>query len=220
MLVLTLRVIKNILTFQERELHKMSNSIENMGDVISEDELYKIISDAFYNILSPLTSDQRTKEIETLMGEFQVAEPPEQEATAKPILQVPGKTYRAISKSDLGFFAQIANIGVNAHFATALTILSILKSTVSFGLLIIIYQYWNKGIKLTYEQGIILKVLKLAAPPGFTPNIIANWISDKNKISEDEVKKVLESLKTIEKFDGTLANIVKETDGKWCALDI
>lgn len=188
---------------------------------ISEGELYNKISDAFYPILSPLTPEERTNEIQLLLEDFPLTEPPNQDATIKPVL--PGlkpKTYRAILKSDLQLFQNVLSVGEQAITSTDETLLLKLGISVTKGLVLSMFNYWRKGIPLSYEQGIILKAVKEAAHPGFTVDFIARWISDKKPLSLDEIKAVLESLKCVYKADGSKVELVKETDGCWASVGI
>src|SRR5947208_3134875 len=129
---------------------------------MSEGELYNKISDGFYDLLSGLNPEERTKEIEQLLQEFEVVEPPEEEAEGKVIHRGLGKTYRAVQKSDLKLFEEMLKVGVVGGFSTAVSVLAALNPMIIYGLIILIYRYWRKGIKLTYEQGIVLKAVKEA----------------------------------------------------------
>lgn len=89
-----------------------NNNLTDQGELlsISEGELYNKISDAFHALLSGLTPSERSKEIELLIQEFPVTEPPNQEASIKPVLPgIKPKTFRAILKSDLQLFQHLLN---------------------------------------------------------------------------------------------------------------
>jgi hypothetical protein len=205
-------------------MQNADDKLNNQDEVItiSEGELYNKISDSFYDILSPLSPDERTNEIQLLLQEFQNTDSPDTEATTKPVL--PGlkpKTYRAMKKTDLKFFEEIFKVGVVWYFAKAVAIFATLKPALVYGLGIFIYRYWNKGIALTQEQGIVLKVVTEAKYPGFTADHIAHWISsDETKVTKDEVITVLQSLKNICNSDGNLIPLVQETNGQWSAIDV
>lgn len=199
------------------------SQLTNSQDInsLSNEKLRIKIENSFYPLLSLLNPNQQAQVVASFLEEFPVTEAPSIPGQTKPV--VPGlkpKTYRAIKKSDLAFFNQMLGVGVAVLFATPATILIVAKPAIVTAILSFIYKYFTKGINLNYEQALVLKALKHAAYPGFSPNLIANWISDENKVSVDEVKAVLESIKNIRNSDGVLANLVQETDGLWSAIDL
>lgn len=200
-------------------LAQSTNSQDNNS--LSNEQLRIKIQDSFHPLLSLLNPQQQAQVVTFLLEEFPVVEGPSQAAQTKPILpDLKPKTYRAIKKSDLAFFDRMLGIGLAGFFATPATALIVAKPAIVTAILSFIYRYFTKGIPLNYEQALVLKALKHAAYPGFSPDFIARWISNENKVSVDEVKAVLQSIKNIRNSDGVLVNLVQETDGLWSAIDL
>ena len=200
-------------------LAQSTNSQDN--NLLSNEQLRIKIQDSFHPLLSLLNPDQQAQAVTCLLEELPVVEAPSIPAQTKPVL--PGlkpKTYRAIKKSDLPFFEPMLAIAVNVFFTTSATALIVAKPAIVITLLSFIYRYFTKGISLNYEQALVLNLLKQFAHPGLSIDSIANMISDKKLLSNDDVQKVLDSLKHIRKTDGTTANLVQETDGLWSAIDL
>lgn len=186
---------------------------------LSDEELRMKIQDAFYPILSNLTPDESSREVQLLLQDFLTTEAPVQEADFQPVLPSFDGNFRAIQNSDLSLFEQISGFFSDVIFSPELSP-DKLKSNILSGLCKLIFKYWSKSIRLTYEQGIVLNLLKEFASPGLATDSIANMLSDKKALSSDDVQKVLDSLKHIQKTDGSFTSLVQETNGHWVAVDI
>ena len=88
------------------------------------------------------------------------------------------------------------------------------------GLVVLLFQYRRKRIKLTGERGVVLTTLKQAAQPGWSCEEVLKHLPFKDQVTVSEVQLLLESLKFVVKTDGTETALVRERDGLWLAVDV
>jgi hypothetical protein len=127
-------------------------------------------------------------------------------------LNEPGVAY-AIQDSDLDIVKEMGTVA--AAFAAGLPS----PASVIVGLVVFLVRYRKKRVRLDSRQALILKVLSEAKPAALDVASIQSRLPD-STISADDIGLILESLKTLRRVDGNLAQLVIEDCGSWTGLDV
>jgi hypothetical protein len=122
--------------------------------------------------------------------------------------------YYAIHNSDLNLLKEAASVAAACY--------ALLQNPVAIigGLVVLLFQYRRKRVRLTGEQGVVLKTLKAAVPPGWSIEQVSSLLPFNRELSALEVRFVLESLKSVTRMDGSETSLVREKDDLWLALDV
>jgi hypothetical protein len=88
------------------------------------------------------------------------------------------------------------------------------------GLLVFLFRYRRKRVKLTCNQGLVLQALKQAGLTGVTSADVVKRLPAGCKLTQPTVDAILQELRTLRQEDGLPANLVSEEDGVWRALAI
>jgi hypothetical protein len=122
--------------------------------------------------------------------------------------------YYAIHNSDLNLLKEATSVAAACY--------ALLQNPVAVvgGLVVLLFQYRRKRVKLTGEQGITLKTLRRASPPGWTAEQLLTYLPLNRELSVSDVRLILESLKAVMKTDGSETSLVREKDGYWLAVDV
>lgn len=122
--------------------------------------------------------------------------------------------YYAIHTSDLNLLKETASVAAACY--------ALLQNPVATigGLVVFLFHYRRKRVKLTGEQGVVLKTLKSATIPGWSTEQVLSFLPFNCELSVPEVQLVLESLKSVSRADGSETSLVREKDGLWLAVDV
>jgi hypothetical protein len=122
--------------------------------------------------------------------------------------------YYAIHTSDLSLLKEVASVAAACY--------ALLQNPVAIigGLVVFLYEYRRKRVRLTGEQGIVLKTLKSATIPGWSTEQVLSFLPFSPELTVPEVQLTLESLKSVIRMDGSETSLVREKDGLWLAVDV
>ena len=120
----------------------------------------------------------------------------------------------AIHNSDLALLKEATSVAAACY--------ALLQNPVAVigGLVVLLFQYRRKRIKLSAEQGIVLRAVKQATHPGWSCQQILSQLPLSRELTTPEVQSILEGLKSVTKMDGSETALVRERDELWLAVDV
>jgi hypothetical protein len=179
------------------------------------DQLRPILAAA----LVDLDIDDREIALSLITRELDEVEPPRNEAQHRGV-------NRAITERDTYYAFQVDDIKLlkEASLLTAsmtgLVLLSKAPVGVVGALVVLLYRYRRRRIRLSGEEGIVLLTLKRAPSGGLTVDDLACSLPLTTELDNKQLMAILGRLQDIEREDGTKAKLADQTEQRWRAVDV
>lgn len=119
--------------------------------------------------------------------------------------------YFAVHDDDLKFLSEAAAVAAAAYAAFPS------PASVVSGLVVLLFRYWRKRVRLTQTQALVLQAIDAQTPRGATLDELRHGLPAP---AQAHVAEALRSLMAARKEDGTEAKLVEERDGRYFALDV
>lgn len=121
----------------------------------------------------------------------------------------------AITNDDLDVLADVATVGAAAYLIVSA------PAAIMSSLVVFLYRFRKKAIRLTAEEGLILRTLKESPKEGWTVDELISNLPDRNGgWNTARVESCLENLQSALKRDKTTATLAGERSGRWFAVDV
>ena len=166
--------------------------------------------------LAALPAEELEAVIAELPHELETTTPPEPAVPQRWLERARGEadTWYAIHNDDLKLLGEASTVAV--------AVLGAVQSPagVVAGLVVLLYRYRRKRIRLDGEQGIVLRALKQAPPGGWGVEELALHLPPGLEMGHAAIGARLETLKALTRADGSPTALVAERDGRWWAVDV
>ncbi|WP_271254924.1 hypothetical protein [Pseudanabaena sp. Chao 1811] len=162
-----------------------------------------------------LHEDDRYDALTLIRSELDVTEPIQEEAEYRSINRdLLSSDYYAIHNDDLKFLKECSVVAAAIYAGMPNPV------GIAGGLTAFLFRYRKKRVKLTMQEGVVLKTLAKAPSIGWT---IDELIENKpllRLVPMPDVAAILENLKSVTKGDNTTTALVAQNGNRWRAIDV